>query len=115
MQKLTTNDIVDLVRRVSEIIIENEVYFCELDSVAGDGDFGMSVAKGFKQLQAEWSELNTVDIGAFMKDCSMVITSIVVVLLDQFGVVHLEELLNMQRVRRNYPFWSWVRCWLQLK
>lgn len=74
MQKLTTNDIVGLVRRVSEIIIENEVYFCELDSIAGDGDFGMSIAKGFKQLQAEWGELSIIDIGSFMKDCSMVIT-----------------------------------------
>lgn len=74
MQKLTTSDIVDLVNKVAEIIIKNEVYFCELDSVAGDGDFGMSVAKGFKQLQVEWDELSTDDIGAFMKDCSMVIT-----------------------------------------
>ena len=32
---------------MSEIIIRNEVPFCELDSHAGDGDFGMSVAKGF--------------------------------------------------------------------
>jgi len=35
-------------------IIKNEVPFCELDAHAGDGDFGMSVAKGFKQLKREW-------------------------------------------------------------
>lgn len=66
-----------LIRTVSsmcDIIIENEVPFCELDSVAGDGDFGMSLAKGFKQIQAQWSELETEDIGAFLKSCGMVIT-----------------------------------------
>ena len=42
---------------MSEVIIKNEVPFCELDSHAGDGDFGMSVAKGFKQLKREWKEI----------------------------------------------------------
>ena len=42
---------------MSEIIIRNEVPFCELDSHAGDGDFGMSVAKGFKELKRQWHEV----------------------------------------------------------
>ncbi len=37
--------------KMSEVIIDNEVPFCELDSHAGDGDFGMSVAKGFRILK----------------------------------------------------------------
>lgn len=71
---LNVNNIISLVEKMSDIIIENEVYFCELDSVAGDGDFGMSVAKGFKQLKQDWNELSKDDIGAFLKDCGMVIT-----------------------------------------
>ncbi len=71
---LNVNNIISLVEKMSEIIIENEVYFCELDSVAGDGDFGMSVAKGFKQLKQDWNELSKDDIGAFLKDCGLVIT-----------------------------------------
>lgn len=71
---LNVNNIVSLVEKMSDIIIENEVYFCELDSVAGDGDFGMSVAKGFKQLKQDWKELSKDDIGAFLKACGMVIT-----------------------------------------
>jgi hypothetical protein len=46
---------------MSACIIKNEVPFCELDAHAGDGDFGMSVAKGFKQLNANgmnWFKLN---------------------------------------------------------
>ena len=60
--------------KMSEVIIENEVPFCELDAHAGDGDFGMSVAKGFKQLKREWAELtNTTSISAFLSSCSMII------------------------------------------
>lgn len=73
MNKITTKDMIAIVNKMSDIIIENEVPFCELDSAAGDGDFGMSLAKGFKQLKVEWDDLDTDDIGAFLKSCSMVI------------------------------------------
>jgi len=73
MEKITTNDIIKIVNKMADIIIKNEVPFCELDSVAGDGDFGMSVAKGFKQLKEEWADLNKDNIGAFLKSCSKVI------------------------------------------
>ncbi|MEK4627779.1 dihydroxyacetone kinase subunit DhaK [Solibacillus sp. FSL R7-0682] len=60
--------------KMSEVIIENEVPFCELDSYAGDGDFGMSVAKGFKQLKREWTELTSEpSMNAFLYHCSMII------------------------------------------
>ena len=55
--KITLDNVMFLVDKMSEVIIKNEVPFCELDSHAGDGDFGMSVAKGFKQLKREWKEL----------------------------------------------------------
>lgn len=73
MNKITTKDMTAIINTMSDIIIENEVPFCELDSAAGDGDFGMSLAKGFKQLKKEWNELDFDDIGAFLKSCSMVI------------------------------------------
>ncbi len=65
-----------LVDKMSTCIIENEVPFCELDSHAGDGDFGMSVAKGFRQLKREWDEImvkEASDIGTFLNACSIVI------------------------------------------
>lgn len=74
MEKLNVQSVVEIIDYMSEVIIENEVYFCELDSVAGDGDFGMSLAKGFKVLKAEWADLSKEDIGGFMKDCGMLIT-----------------------------------------
>jgi Dihydroxyacetone kinase len=65
-----------MVDQMSACIIRNEVNFCELDSHAGDGDFGMSIAKGFKQLKAEWADIagkETKSIGSFLNACSMVI------------------------------------------
>lgn len=72
---ISLDNIVYIVDKMSDCIIRNEVPFCELDSHAGDGDFGMSVAKGFKQLKREWTEvLEQADtIGRFLDACSMVI------------------------------------------
>ncbi|MDK8179534.1 dihydroxyacetone kinase subunit DhaK [Paenibacillus sp. UMB4589-SE434] len=72
----TLHNLIYLTDKMSEIIIENEVPFCELDSHAGDGDFGMSVAKGFKQLKREWHELtehHAGSIGDFLNACSLII------------------------------------------
>ena len=72
----TVNNLIYLTDKMSEIIIENEVPFCELDSHAGDGDFGMSVAKGFKQLKREWHDIiahHSDNLGNFLHACSLVI------------------------------------------
>ena len=60
---------------MSKSIIEHEVPFCELDSHAGDGDFGMSVAKGFRQMQKKWSHILQIsdDIGTLLNECAMII------------------------------------------
>lgn len=74
MSTISKENVINTVAAMCDIIIENEVPFCELDSVAGDGDFGMSLAKGFKQVKSEWNDLETDDIGAFLKSCGMIIT-----------------------------------------
>lgn len=75
-EKISLDNMKYLVDKMSTCIIEKEVPFCELDSHAGDGDFGMSVAKGFRQLKREWDEIlknETKDIGTFLNACSIVI------------------------------------------
>ncbi|MCR5698744.1 MAG: dihydroxyacetone kinase subunit DhaK [Treponemataceae bacterium] len=63
-----------LIDKMAEIIIKNEQPWCELDSHAGDGDFGMSVAKGFRQLKREWAEIcEKKTIGEFLDAAAMVI------------------------------------------
>lgn len=74
--KLNFANIVSLVKLMSDCTIKNEIPFCELDAYAGDGDFGMSVAKGFKSLEYEWEDILSAcggDIGEFLKGCSLVI------------------------------------------
>ena len=63
---------VQIVEKMADVIIENEVPFCEADKM-GDGDFGMSIAKGFKQLKADWATRKKGDIGEFLVSCSEII------------------------------------------
>ncbi len=74
MNALTLDHMKTMVAQMATTIIENEVYFCELDSVAGDGDFGMSIAKGFGELKKQWDTLDGSDVSGFLKACSMIIT-----------------------------------------
>ena len=57
---------------MADVIIENEVPFCDADQM-GDGDFGMSIAKGFRQLKVDWATRKKGDIGQFLVSCSEII------------------------------------------
>ena len=70
--KMNTAAFVALVDKMADVIIENEVHFCDMDS-CGDGDFGMSIAKGFKQLKKDWATRDKADIGAFLTSASDII------------------------------------------
>ncbi|PAD20620.1 dihydroxyacetone kinase subunit DhaK [Terribacillus saccharophilus] len=73
---ISLENIIYLVDKMSEIIIENESAFNKLDTHAGDGDFGNSVAKGFRQLKREWKQIlgqEDLTIASFFDASSMVI------------------------------------------
>lgn len=75
-QRITLGNVTKMVACMMESVIRNEVPFCEIDSHAGDGDFGMSIAKGFRQLRAEWRDILAKPdrtIGSFLQDCALVI------------------------------------------
>lgn len=74
MNKINVNEMINIIDNMADIIIENEVNFCELDSAAGDGDFGMSLSKGFRALKGEWADLEKDNIGTFLKGVGMIIT-----------------------------------------
>lgn len=67
-------DIEKMLEIMTDSIIAREVEFCEYDSVAGDGDFGMSLAKGFRELKKQWDELGRDDISALLRSGSLIIT-----------------------------------------
>lgn len=74
-EKITLQNMIFMIDCIGGYIIRNEIPFCELDSHAGDGDFGMSIAKGFRKLQGEWEELvgESKDIASFLDACSLII------------------------------------------
>ncbi|MBD5092567.1 MAG: dihydroxyacetone kinase subunit DhaK [Clostridiales bacterium] len=71
-ETINTAAFVKIVDKMADIVIENEVPFCEADKM-GDGDFGMSIAKGFRQLKADWKTRKKGDIGEFLVSCSEII------------------------------------------
>lgn len=72
---ITYENLQYLIDVMSDVIIRNEVPFCELDAHAGDGDFGMSISKGFKQLKREWNDLlaHSYDISTFLLESALII------------------------------------------
>jgi len=75
-ESVSLQNFVFMVDAMCHSIIKNEIEFCNLDSHAGDGDFGMSLAKGFKQLQREWDyiiENHTDSIRNFLEAISLVL------------------------------------------
>ena len=63
-----------IVRTISQTAVDNERYFCELDAVAGDGDFGYSLARGFEIVLSDWDDLGYDDIGGLLKKTALILT-----------------------------------------
>jgi len=64
-----------VVRSMARTAAENEEYFCQLDSVVGDGDFGFSLARGFEKVMEEFDAIDRKDPGTFLKKVGLIITS----------------------------------------
>ena len=74
MKEITLADVETAVKSIAATALKNEQYFCELDSYAGDADFGVSLAAGFRAVQQEWDQLDRSSIGAFLLKISMLIS-----------------------------------------
>lgn len=62
------------IKTTAATVLRNENYFCELDALAGDGDFGNSLAAGFRVIEADLPTLDKSNIGAFLLKLSMIIS-----------------------------------------
>ena len=63
-----------VVRTIAQTAVDNETYFCELDAVVGDGDFGYSLARGFEIVLSDFNELEYDDAGGLLKKTALVLT-----------------------------------------
>jgi phosphoenolpyruvate---glycerone phosphotransferase subunit DhaL len=63
-----------VVRTVAQTAVDNETYFCDLDAVVGDGDFGYSLARGFEVVLGDWDAMEYSDVGGLLKKTAIVLT-----------------------------------------
>jgi dihydroxyacetone kinase-like protein len=75
MQSISLSDVESAVRTIADTAIENEHYFSELDGTCGDGDFGTSLATGFRAILSKWDTLDRSSIGTFLSAIGVIITS----------------------------------------
>ena len=68
-------DDVDLVlRTMAKTIVDNAVYFAELDGVVGDGDFGYSLRNGFEVVVSDYDSFDRSSVGAVLKKVGFVLS-----------------------------------------
>ena len=75
MKELTVKDIEFIVRIMADVAVTNEKYFSELDAAAGDADFGVSLATGFRSVLDQWDALDHSAISPLLLKVSMIISS----------------------------------------
>lgn len=74
MKEITMTDVERTVKSMAETALRNERYFSDLDAAAGDADFGVSLASGFRVIEKDWEQFDRSSIGNFLLKISMVIT-----------------------------------------
>ncbi|MEU0968508.1 dihydroxyacetone kinase subunit DhaL [Streptomyces sp. NPDC005917] len=68
------DDLTFVVRSMARTAVDNERAFSDLDAVAGDGDFGFSLARGFEIVLADWDALASEEPAEFLKKVALVIS-----------------------------------------
>ena len=74
MSAIPQADIERAIRTTAATVLRNEHYFSDLDGLAGDGDFGTSLATGFRVIDNEWGEIDKSNIGAMLLKISMLVS-----------------------------------------
>lgn len=75
MEKMTLEQVQIVIKTMAKVAKENEAYFCELDGVMGDVDFGVSLATGFNAVMENWDGYDMSTIGSFLLGVTRAITS----------------------------------------
>jgi dihydroxyacetone kinase phosphoprotein-dependent L subunit len=71
----SSHDDVDLVlKTMASTIVDNAVYFAQLDSIVGDGDFGYSLRNGWEVVLSDYDTFDQSSLGAVLKKIGLVLT-----------------------------------------
>ena len=52
---------------MARTIVDNAVYFAQLDAVVGDGDFGYSLRNGFEVVLSDYDTFDRSSVGSVLK------------------------------------------------
>jgi dihydroxyacetone kinase phosphoprotein-dependent L subunit len=74
MTDITIDTVERAIRATAQTILRNEEHFSNLDALAGDGDFGASLAAGFRVIEVDLPSLDKSSIGAFLLKLSLIVS-----------------------------------------
>lgn len=74
MAEISQEQIERAIKTTCTTVLRNEHYFSDLDGLAGDGDFGTSLATGFRVIDNDWDQIDKSDIGAMLLKISMLVS-----------------------------------------
>jgi dihydroxyacetone kinase-like protein len=74
MSEITIDAVERGIRATCATVLRNEEHFSNLDALAGDGDFGASLAAGFRVIEVELPNLDKTNLGAYLLKISMIIS-----------------------------------------
>ena len=74
MADITLADVERAVKTTATTVLKNEHYFSDLDGLAGDGDFGTSLATGFRVIDADLPTIDKSAIGAMLLKISILVS-----------------------------------------
>lgn len=74
MAQATLDDVDLVLKTMAATIVDNAIYFAELDSVVGDGDFGYSLRNGFEVVVSDYDTFDRSSVGALLKKIGLVIS-----------------------------------------
>ncbi len=69
--------VIEILMQISEQIQMEKEFLTELDNVIGDGDHGINMARGFKEVEKKLPDLTGKDIGTILKAVGMTLVSTV--------------------------------------
>ncbi len=74
MTESSLDDLDLVLKTMARTIVDNAVYFAELDGVVGDGDFGYSLRNGFEVVDSYYDSFDHTSAGTVLKKIGLVIS-----------------------------------------
>jgi dihydroxyacetone kinase-like protein len=72
---ITTDDVIDCLRKMADVIHENKEYLTELDAAIGDADHGINMNRGFEAVLKKLPSVEDKDAGTILKTVGMALVS----------------------------------------